>query len=251
MKRLSFICLLIGITIFSIQAQEKTLPEGLRKLTNKEMMDMGFDRPTDLPSYDSDFNLLSADKVKEMTAGDGFVPMYYADKNGKLAAIVYRELSEREKAMIAEFRAEQARMAALIGTEAQDFDVTDLEGNTIKLSDLRGSVVAVNFWYVGCRPCIMEMPELNEIVKEFEGKPVKFVAIALDQADALKKFGEKRQFDYDIVPDGRPIARLYEVSGYPTHCIIDQVGKIAYFKSAYSPTTSKEISSTLEKLLHN
>lgn len=250
MKRLSFLCcLLIGLTSLSIQAQDKTLPEGLRKLTNKEMMDMGLERTNDLPTYGSDFKLLSAEKVKEMSNGLKYVRMFYVDKNGKLAAIVLKERSEEEKAMIAELMAEKQRMATFVGTDAKDFEVTDMAGNVIKLSELRGQVVAINFWFIGCKPCIMEMPELNEIVKEFEGKPVKFVAIALDKEDALKRFEKKRQFDYNIVPEGRPIAKMYEISTYPTHCIIDQEGKIAYFKSAYGPLTAKEITGTLEKLL--
>ena len=251
MKRLLFFGLLMTcISLTNAIAQDKTFPEGLKKLSSKEVMDMGIKMQIELPAYGPDFNLLTKEETVKLMTGGEHIPMYYADAKGKLAAILFRALSKHEKAMILEFQAEQARMKALIGTEAKDFEVTDMEGNAIKLSDLRGQVVAVNFWFIGCKPCIMEMPELNEIVKEFDGKPVKFVAIALDKEDALTKFAQKREFNYDIVADGRPVVRLYEVSGYPTHCIIDKEGKIAYFKSAYSPRTATEITETLEKLLH-
>lgn len=251
MKRILLSSLLmLALFIQSGLAQDKTFPEGLRKITNKEMMDMANKPMPQISAYDKDGKLLAPEDMAKMMNSGKFMPEYYVDKEGNIAAMKLKELSEAQLAMMAEFAAEQARMEALIGTEAQDFEVTDMDGNAIKLSDLRGQVVAINFWFIGCKPCIMEMPELNKIVKEFEGKPVKFVAIALDKKTALEKFGEKKAFDYNIVPDGKDITKLYEISGYPTHCIIDQEGKIAYFKSAYSPMTATEITNTLEKLLH-
>ena len=95
----------------------------------------------------------------------------------------------------------------------------------------------------------MEMPELNEIVSHFKGKNVKFLAIATDVKTQLVKFAQKRDFDYNVIPDGRALTSLYEISGYPTHCIVDQEGNIAYFKSAYSPQTAAELTATIEGLL--
>lgn len=244
------VCLFILLTCHTSLAQSERFPEGLRKLTNKELMEMGGDLPQDLPRYGPDDSFWSKDKSMKMSRGMKYIPEYFADKNGKPVAIKFREITQEELDMIAQFEAERKRLEAYVGTEAKDFEVTDMEGNSLKLSEMRGSVIAINFWFIGCKPCIVEMPELNEIVKEFEGKPVKFVAIALDKESALKNFQQKRQFDYDIVPNGKSIAKLYEVNGYPTHCIVDQEGRIAYFKSAYSTNTAKEITNTLEKLLH-
>lgn len=249
MKRFFALAICFILVQASLLAQSETFPEGLRKLTNKEMMDVMQSPPKGLTWYDVEGNKLSEKLAQGMTQGGDFVPEYYANADGKVVAVKFRKVTEQEKAMFASFRAEQERLATLVGTEAKDFETVDMDGNSIKLSDLKGEVVAINFWFVGCKPCIMEMPELNEIVKEFEGEEVKFVAIALDSKGAIEKFQEKHSFDYNIVPDGRKLAKHYEVSGYPTHCIVDKEGKIAYFKSAYSPMTATEITHTLEKLL--
>lgn len=241
-------CLFILLTCFTSLAQTEAFPEGLRKLSTKEVMDMGTIQFNDLPKYGPDGTLWGDKELKQHLGKNRYIPEYYADNDGKMAAIRYREITQEELEMMARFKERQARMEAMIGKEAEDFEVTDMEGNEWKLSELRGSVVAINFWFIGCKPCIMEMPELNEIVHQFEGKPVKFIAIALDKEDRLKMFGEEHQFDYDIVAEGKPVANLFEVTGYPTHLIVDKKGKIAYFKSGYSPNTADELTKTLKKL---
>lgn len=156
-----------------------------------------------------------------------------------------------QRKMMDEFMAHQKAQAALIGTDAKNFETTDMDGNSLNLSEMKGSIVAVNFWFIGCKPCIMEMPELNEIVKKFDGKNVKFIAVALDSKGSLRAFQEEREFNYNIVPNGRSVSKIYDIQGYPTHCIIDQEGKIQYFKSAYSPKTAHELESTIARLLKN
>ena len=72
MRRLIFTCfLLIGLSGLTLQAQNKTFPKGLRKLTTEELKKMGSNRPTDLPAYGPDFKLLSREKMIDMmTSGE-------------------------------------------------------------------------------------------------------------------------------------------------------------------------------------
>lgn len=217
----------------------------------RQVMDLGQNAMAGIPIYDADGKLLSVQEGAKMMGNGDYMPEYYANADGKFAAIKLRKITQQERDFFKQFEEEQKRMAALIGTKAPDFETVDMEGNPVKLSDMKGSVIAINFWFIGCKPCIMEMPELNEIVHKFEDKGVKFVAIATDKKASLEKFAQRKQFDYDVVPDGKALAKLYEISGYPTHCIVDQKGKIAYFKSAYSPQTASELKSTIEKLLKN
>lgn len=244
------LALLLVIVPALAQAQTgKTLPADYKEMDMKAVMDLGPTAMVGLPIYDVNASLLSKEEGAKMMNSGEYMPQYYANAEGKLAAIKLRKITQQERDFFNQFEEEQKRMAALIGTEAKDFETVDMKGNPVKLSDLRGTVVAINFWFIGCRPCIIEMPELNEIVHKFKGKPVKFVAIATDRKASLDKFAQRKQFDYQVVPDGKELTRLYEISGYPTHCIVDQEGKIAYFKSAYNPQTASELESTIEKLL--
>lgn len=110
--------------------------------------------------------------------------------------------------------------------EAKAFKADSLDGKSYDLSTLRGKVVVVNFWFIGCAPCRVEMPGLNQLVAEFKDKDVVFLALALDPADDLRKFLKTTAFNYTIIADAESISGSYEVSAFPTHIIIDRKGQI-------------------------
>ncbi len=247
--------LLIGLVLILmpsvLEAQvSKTFPKNLRLLTNQELMSLGNDgMKGDIPTYDLDGQLIDEENPISEEKRAEYISEYFTDESGKLVAIKFRKQTDQEAAFIKQFYEQQAKLAALIGTPAKDFETVDMQGNSVKLGDLKGSIVAINFWFIGCKPCIMEMPELNELVAHFEDKGVKFLAIATDSKEKLVEFAKKRDFDYNVVPDGKSLTKLYEITGYPTHCIIDQEGNITYFKSAYSPQTASELTAAITYLL--
>jgi thiol-disulfide isomerase/thioredoxin len=108
----------------------------------------------------------------------------------------------------------------------------DINGNKLDFKDVEGKIVVLNFWFINCPPCRMEIPDLNELVAEFKtNKYVVFVGIALDDKAALKNFLKTSPFDYAIIDNGRYIASTYNVKSFPTHAIIDTKGKV-YFHTA-------------------
>ncbi len=132
---------------------------------------------------------------------------------------------------------------------APDFAVTTLDGSDLKLSDLKGKVVVLNFWFIGCAPCRVEMPGLNTLVEEFGGSDVVFVGFATDPADPLREFLAKIEFKYRIVPEASKIASLYGVSLYPTHILIGKDGQIAYFLTGGSPDRHEQLRPLIQNLL--
>lgn len=132
---------------------------------------------------------------------------------------------------------------------ALDFDVKTLEGKQLNLSGLRGKVVVLNFWFIGCAPCRVEMPGLNILTDDFKDKDVVFIAFALDGAEALKSFLKEKQFDYQIVPDGSKIASLYGVKVYPTHIIINKEGQIEFMLTGGSPDRHEQLRPLIQNLL--
>ena len=251
MKKITILLFLfLSTSAAQLMAQApKEMLKSWKKVSNSEMMDLQNDSLDDLPAYGLDGKLLKAKTADKMMESMDYIPQYYKNENGDIVAMQMIKMPDEQRKMMEQFMAQQKALEALIGTEAKGFKTTDMDGNSVNLSDMKGSVVAVNFWFIGCKPCIMEMPELNDMVKKFDGENVKFIAVALDSKGSLRAFEEKREFNYNIVPDGRSVAQLYNIQGYPTHCIIDQDGKIQYFKSAYSPQTAHELESTIERLL--
>jgi thiol-disulfide isomerase/thioredoxin len=132
------------------------------------------------------------------------------------------------------------------------FKTKDINGNKINLEELKGKVIVINFWFINCLPCRQEIPELNEVVKEYKDSTnVVFIAIALDEKSDLKDFLEKKPFDYSIVPDGRSISDIYGVKSYPTHLIIDKEGKVYFHTSGYGVITVNWVRKSIEKLLES
>ena len=114
------------------------------------------------------------------------------------------------------------------GTTPASFSATTLKGKSVRLDKLKGKVVVLNFWFVSCPPCRLEIPELNELTKEFAGKEVVFLGIALDDPTSVEQFLANTPFEYQQIASGQPIASQYGVKGYPTHAVINKSGKVLF-----------------------
>lgn len=209
--------------------------------------------PMSMPMYDEQLQKINpADFMKIMMSNE-YIPEPYVDEKKAVKAFVLRKATDDEKAMMAKMQ--QGRMGAeqeespLVGTQAIDFDVTDLKGKKYKLSELKGKIVALNFWFVECKPCIMEMPELNELVEEFKGKEVVFLAIAVNDQKQLKKFLKTTDFNYKVISSGQSVSDSYGIKGFPTNIIIDQNGLIQYASTGIGPNNKVNLLKEIDKLL--
>lgn len=110
---------------------------------------------------------------------------------------------------------------------APSIKLTSLDGQHFDLNALEGKIVVINLWFIGCSPCRKEIPKLNELVKEFSGKPVVFLAPSFDSAETLRDFLKKSVFDYQIVADAEEIIKgVFNAFSFPTHIVINQNGLI-------------------------
>ncbi|MFD3002636.1 TlpA family protein disulfide reductase [Pontibacter toksunensis] len=115
----------------------------------------------------------------------------------------------------------------LIGSNAPDFSVKALDGETLALKNLKGQVVVINVWNTGCKPCIAEMPALNEIVQMYQDKNVTFISIAPEEDEELiRTFLQKRPFNFTPVANARKaiIEDFITEQIYPYTMIIDKNG---------------------------
>lgn len=100
--------------------------------------------------------------------------------------------------------------------------------NKIGWDKLKGKVVVLEFWNIGCGPCIQAIPHLNDLVEQFSGKPVVFLSISDDNADRLKQFLQRRPIKSWLALDGpfNPTRTAFGIVGIPTTFIIDKSGTI-------------------------
>ncbi|MGZ4000169.1 MAG: peroxiredoxin family protein [Mucilaginibacter sp.] len=119
----------------------------------------------------------------------------------------------------------------LIGVKAPDFKATTVDGKSISLSDLKGKVVVLNFWFIACAPCRAEAPSLKKIAAQFSKDNVVFVSIARETEDDLKKYlPDNAFFSTNIADKPSDINKgIYHVFGFPTTLVIDKQGKIKYY----------------------
>jgi thiol-disulfide isomerase/thioredoxin len=110
---------------------------------------------------------------------------------------------------------------------APDLSGSDLAGNKVQLSTLKGKVVVLNFWGTGCGPCIAEMPQLNKLVEKFRtNDKVVFLAITSDKTEKLRSFFRSRQFEYTVVNNAASASERYNIDALPVHIVIDKNGQI-------------------------
>ncbi len=114
--------------------------------------------------------------------------------------------------------------------EAADFALEDANGQTLKLSDLRGKVVLLNFWATWCGPCKVEIPWFIEMEREFKDQGFAVVGVSMDEDGwkAVKPFMQDMKVNYRMVLGTEEMAQLYGgVEALPTSYVLDRNGKVA------------------------
>ncbi len=132
---------------------------------------------------------------------------------------------------------------------APGFEIKTIDGESLRLADLRGKVVVLNFWFIGCAPCRVEIPGLNKLVEEFGAGDVVFIGLALDKADPLRDFRKTNPFKYKIAAESQKVASSFGVGSYPTHILINKQGEIEFFLVGGSPTRYDELRPLILNLL--
>ncbi|MHA0857229.1 peroxiredoxin family protein [Paenibacillus sp. CMAA1364] len=116
------------------------------------------------------------------------------------------------------------------GNNAPDFELMDLKGKPVKLSDYKGKKVIINFWATWCPPCRAEMPHMEKIYEEY-GDDVIVLAVNLtnteSKASDVHTFVEKFELTFPIVLDEKGyVSDTYRIIAYPTSYFVDTQGVI-------------------------
>lgn len=112
---------------------------------------------------------------------------------------------------------------------APDFALTDQSGRTVRLSDMRGKVVLLNFWATWCTPCAHEIPWFVEFQQANASRGFAVLGVSMDEAGwaAVKPFIEAKKVNYPVVIGNERVAGLYGgLLSLPLTVIIDRAGRI-------------------------
>ena len=117
---------------------------------------------------------------------------------------------------------------AQIGSLAPTFALADLDGNPVRLADLRGRPVILNFWASWCAPCVEEFPLLRRALATHEGEGLAIVGIVYgDRSEAAREFMARLGARWPAVMDpADAVARQYGILSPPESYFIDADGVI-------------------------
>jgi len=129
----------------------------------------------------------------------------------------------------AEFYKKLALLQKMVGRTAPSFTGTTLKGKELTREHLKGKIVVINFWFVGCPPCEEEMPLLNKLKDQYKkNSDIIFLSFATTSKEKVQKYLLKQQFKYETVPEAVEIANRYNVSAFPSNFIIDKEGIVRF-----------------------
>jgi peroxiredoxin len=136
------------------------------------------------------------------------------------------------------------------GSLAPDFELASLDGKQLKLSDLRGKAVLLNFWATWCEPCKIEMPWFEDLHKKYAGDGLEVVGVAMDDSgdDSIRKFVKEMGVTYTVLIGKERVGEAYGgVQFLPTTFYIDRNGKVV--DRVFGIVSRKEIEDNIKKTL--
>jgi thiol-disulfide isomerase/thioredoxin len=146
--------------------------------------------------------------------------------------------------------------APQLNTPAPDFTLTGLDGLPVRLSDLKGKPVIINFWATWCPPCRLEMPALEAVYQKYKDKGLVVLGVNTGERvrdaglpDRVKSYAEQIGIHFPVVLDTNDaVADLYRLRAYPTSYFVDSSGTLTDIRRG-AFVNEADIERYLEKIL--
>ncbi|MET0066039.1 MAG: TlpA disulfide reductase family protein [Candidatus Thiodiazotropha sp.] len=137
------------------------------------------------------------------------------------------------------------------GEPAPNFTLKSRSGENIKLSELRGNVVMVNFWASWCGPCRQEMPLLEQLYDRYKDMGFTLLGVNVDEdPSAADKILKEIPVSFPILLDTRnQVSQSYEVKAMPSTFMIDRDGKLRHLHKGYMPGYENDYQEQIRSLL--
>lgn len=154
---------------------------------------------------------------------------------------------------VAETGAAEPTATASETAGAPDFTLTDLDGQSVTLSSLRGKVVYLDFWATWCPPCREALPHTQELAQRPEAEKGELVVLAINVAEdkqAVSDFLQANNFDFRVPLDtDGAVSDQYKVEGIPTFVVIGRDGEIRWTDAGFGPGTGETITQQVDSAL--
>lgn len=144
-----------------------------------------------------------------------------------------------------------ATAAGATAAIAPDFVLKNGTGQNIRLRELRGQVVMINFWATWCGPCREEMPQLEKLYRQYQKTGFSVIGVNVDDnKDNAIGLSKKLGTSFPILFDqDKQVSKLYKVDAMPSSVLIDRDGKLRYLHRGYKPGYENDYQSEVRALL--
>ncbi len=136
-----------------------------------------------------------------------------------------------------------------IGATAPDFQLLDLRGQTVSLSQFRGKVVILDFWATWCGPCRLSMPMMETLQLEHPND-LKLLAINLEESrDEVRDYVARQNIRATVLLDTEgKVGRIYGSESIPMQVLIDKKGIVRDVKIGFSPRLTEQFRKQIAEL---
>ena len=188
-------------------------------------------------------------KGKKLEATNSFKNWKF-DKDLDKATFTFEPPKDAKK--VDSFEEGKEEPSPLIGKPAPEISLNRLVKGKFKLADAHGKhPVMIDFWATWCGPCVMELPILADVAREYKEKGIVFCAVNLrEKPDEIKTFLDKKKLDIPVALDTEgAVAETYKVEGIPTLILIDAKGVVQAVHVGYDPELRTVLPKELDALL--
>ena len=126
--------------------------------------------------------------------------------------------------------------------------LADGKGTPYYMSDLRGTVIFLNFWATWCPPCVAELPEIQKAYEK-HGNEVAFLLVANQEPSVVEEFMEKHGYSFPVFYPGTAAPKVFESRAIPTTYIISPDGVIVTKKTGAANWDSRATAKIFRQLV--
>ena len=137
-----------------------------------------------------------------------------------------------------------------LSDEDYKWQLSDIDGNIINLSEFKDKVIFINFWATWCGPCVGEMPEIQKFYDKFkDNDDVVFLIVSNEEPEIIKEFIEKKSYTFPVYSARSQIPNKLSSRSIPTSFLISKTGGIVLTKKGAANWGGSKMEEAVKKLL--